>query len=615
VITSITPASGDRGGSSSPNTIKVTITGTVLFGATLSAGPDIAAVITSNDGSTIVANFGISATATLGPVNVILVTPSGDNKLTPPAFNITAPAPTLATITPAVGSAASTLPVTLVGTGLTGATLNLPAGITLSGIPAVTQTSISATLVIAASAPGTTGSTPVNISVTTPAPGGGTSANLPFMIAPQAKLSTSSTHVGNFTQAQAVAVYTVKVTNDPATSATIGPVTVTETVTSGLTLVSMNGGPNWTCGNGATCTRSDALAGGASYDPITVTVSVSAVAVNPQSNSVSVSGGNSSAAAAPDPTTIVYLQPTLTNVSPARGVIGTSLPVTFTGTNLINSTGAAGVMPASAKGITVSNVVFVDTTQITALITIDPLSAPFGPQDIQVGVLGGVTNPMSFTVVPLTPVLSSIYPLQAVTGISQPAIVTGNNLLFLAGLNVFDASGAVATGITVSAGLGSSTQIPATLVIAATAAPGTYTINVATLYYPFSNSITFTVVAPPATAAAFVKTDPAPQGAWTKVYGADGQAIANDIINYPLYAKVALAGQTPLTWQAVATDPSALLNGAGTGGIASSWFSATSFTIDINLTDGLPHQVAMSCVDWLGNNARVETIDVLDDAT
>jgi uncharacterized repeat protein (TIGR01451 family) len=75
---------------------------------------------------------------------------------------------------------------------------------------------------------------------------------------------------------------------------------------SGLSLVSMSG-TGWTCGapNPAnTCTRSDALAPGASYPPITVLVNVGVNASSPQVNTVSVSGGGSATANASDSTVI-----------------------------------------------------------------------------------------------------------------------------------------------------------------------------------------------------------------------------------------------------------------------------------------------------------------------
>ena len=57
-----------------------------------------------------------------------------------------------------------------------------------------------------------------------------------------------------------VLIYTVTVTNALGAGATSGTVTVTESLPSGLTLVSM-AGVGWTCA-GTCCTRSDALSGG-----------------------------------------------------------------------------------------------------------------------------------------------------------------------------------------------------------------------------------------------------------------------------------------------------------------------------------------------------------------
>ena len=104
-------------------------------------------------------------------------------------------------------------------------------------------------------------------------------------------LSIAKSHSGSFSPSQQGAAYTVTVSNAAGSLATSGTVTVTENPPAGLTLVSMSG-TGWTC-TGTTCTRGDALAGGASYPPITVTVNVAYDAASPQVNAVSVSGGGS----------------------------------------------------------------------------------------------------------------------------------------------------------------------------------------------------------------------------------------------------------------------------------------------------------------------------------
>jgi len=117
------------------------------------------------------------------------------------------------------------------------------------------------------------------------------------------RLKITKTHTGNFTKGQINATYTVKVSN-PASSTgpTAGKVTVTDTIPTGLTLVSM-AGTGWTC-SANSCHRSDALAAGKNYPAITVTVDVASNAPQTLTNTVSVSGGNSPAASAGNPTTI-----------------------------------------------------------------------------------------------------------------------------------------------------------------------------------------------------------------------------------------------------------------------------------------------------------------------
>ena len=116
------------------------------------------------------------------------------------------------------------------------------------------------------------------------------------------QLTITKSHTGNFGPGQQNAQYTVLVTNS-GTGATSVPVTVTENVPPGETLVSMSG-TNWTCPGDGTCTRSDSLSPGLSYPAIAVTVDVAANATSPQVNSVTVSGGGASSATATDSTTI-----------------------------------------------------------------------------------------------------------------------------------------------------------------------------------------------------------------------------------------------------------------------------------------------------------------------
>jgi hypothetical protein len=49
----------------------------------------------------------------------------------------------------------------------------------------------------------------------------------------------------------------------------------------------------------------------------------------------------------------------------------------------------------------------------------------------------------------------------------------------------------------------------------------------------------------------------------------------------------------------------------GGGALAATWFSAPALTFDVNLTDGLSHQLALYLIDW-DNKGRSETIQILD---
>ena len=94
-------------------------------------------------------------------------------------------------------------------------------------------------------------------------------------------------------------------------------------------------------------------------------------------------------------------------------------------------------------------------------------------------------------------------------------------------------------------------------------------------------------------AASFVNTDTTTRGTWKGVYGASGEAIANDSTNYPAYAQVSFAGASLYTWVSSTTDTRAPQKAAASDRIASAWISSTNFTIDLDLLDGNQHQVGL----------------------
>jgi len=117
-----------------------------------------------------------------------------------------------------------------------------------------------------------------------------------------------------------------------------------------------------------------------------------------------------------------------------------------------------------------------------------------------------------------------------------------------------------------------------------------------------------------ASAVKFVKADSTTSGNWNGMYGKDGYNVINNAVSYPAYASVAPTGQSAFTWAASTTDTRALQQSAGTSRIAACWYSATTFTVDVNLTDGLAHQVSFYCLDW-DKWPRTQKVEVLDAST
>lgn len=134
-------------------------------------------------------------------------------------------------------------------------------------------------------------------------------ASDPTTVVQFADLTVTKSHIGNFTQGQTGATYTITVSNIGA-AATSGTVTVTDTLPGAGLIPTAISGTGWTCTALTSCNRSDALAAGGSYPAITLTVNVAGNAPAWLSNSVTVSGGgeiNTANDTATDPTTIIQV--------------------------------------------------------------------------------------------------------------------------------------------------------------------------------------------------------------------------------------------------------------------------------------------------------------------
>ncbi len=125
-----------------------------------------------------------------------------------------------------------------------------------------------------------------------------TADNIQIATAPT--FSVTEGHSGTFTQGQSGGTLTVTVSNTAgASSTTSGTTTVTETLPTGFTTFSVSG-TGWSCSgnNSITCTSTQAVAGGASFNEIDITVAVPSSAPNPTvTNAATASGGGAASSA------------------------------------------------------------------------------------------------------------------------------------------------------------------------------------------------------------------------------------------------------------------------------------------------------------------------------
>ncbi len=146
---------------------------------------------------------------------------------------------------------------------------------------------------------------------------GNDSASDPTTITQAADLTITKSHSASFRQGDTGDTYSITVSN-AGPGATVGTVTVADTLPAGLTATAISG-TGWTCVLGTlSCTRTDVLAVG-SYPAITVTVNVASNAAANVTNTATVSGGgelNTANDSASDPTTIIQIVTVIVNTAP-----------------------------------------------------------------------------------------------------------------------------------------------------------------------------------------------------------------------------------------------------------------------------------------------------------
>ena len=206
----------------------------------------------------------------------------------------TNPPPVITNFSPTNGAVGD--PIVITGTNFTSAS-----AVTFSGVSAAYN--VNSSTQITATVPTNAVSGPISVT----ASGTAISSSSFIVAGSSADLTITKTHSGNFTQGDTADTYIIGVANVGSLPSS-GTITVADILPAGLTATDMSG-DGWTNDlNSLTCTRSDALAAGASYPFITVTVSVATNAPANVTNMATVSGGGEINAAnntASDPTTIL----------------------------------------------------------------------------------------------------------------------------------------------------------------------------------------------------------------------------------------------------------------------------------------------------------------------
>jgi hypothetical protein len=452
VLNSVTPNGGSQADS-----VSVTLLGANFLPGftTVDAGGVFVTSFTVVSSTQIDAVFDIPPALPPGNYNVTVTTPAATSNALP--FNVTLLAPpTISSLLPNSGAAGSTLTVSIFGTGFlpfSGPTVNINAAdVSVTSWSVVSRTQVDATLVIGGNAV----AGPRDVTVTT---SGGTSNPVPFNVVgappPPPVLNTigpssgligdtlfnavltganfDSSSMVNFSGAGVAASNTRLVDGTQLLTdividghAAAGPRSVTVTTgngTSNSVTFTVNLPPPPALSSispgvmnpGKTVT---ALISGANFvngaTSITLTTGTGVTATNIQTNLIGVPpgvmsadfviamnaslGGHRFRVTTPAGTSNeiffdVLRAPVINSLTPNAAAPGSSVSVTISGANYYNG----ATLQISGAGVTLSNIVRVSITTITATFTVAPGALP-GPRDVTVVTLAGTSNAVPFTV-------------------------------------------------------------------------------------------------------------------------------------------------------------------------------------------------------------------------
>jgi IPT/TIG domain len=570
-ITGISPSYGPLGGGTA-----VTITGTNLGNVTAVQFGDVPATAFTIDSSTQIT--AVAPAGAPGNVNILLSAPDGGSAGGP--FTYVA-VPTVTNVYPDTGPAAGGTLIYITGTNFSGVTAVNIGGVTLSATSWTLQSATLITAITPAEAPGT-----VDITVSNPYYSSAPNAADQFtFIGTEPTVQTPASATPNPVTGTTTALNVLGA--DPGGEASL---TYSWVEVSGPTSVSFSAnGTNAAQNTTATFTKA-----GTYNFQVTIT--------DPADLSVTSSVS-------------VTVNQTLTSiaVTPATASVADGLSQAFSATGYDQFGNALTTQPAFIWSVTGAGSINGN------VYSAPPAGTTTGSATVTAR-SGGVSGSAAVTVTadqPPTVVTAASASPNPVTGTTTNLSVLGADPQFASSTLTYSwtTTGTPPAPVTFSAnGTNAAQNTTATFTAA-----GTYNFQ-ATIADPaglsVTSSVTVTVVGPSGSAS-FVKNDATTQGSWTSAYGSDGYDISQSSASLPAYAAVSIAGNANYVWNGATSDPRALQVPGSSSGLAACWYTPStaagaSFTIDVNLTDGQTHQVALYALDWDGYGPRSERIDVLD---
>jgi hypothetical protein len=401
----VNPAGGPILGDVSPPLIAtqglpldVTITGANLGGVTPATitvsgtGVTPSAATPAPDGTSLAVTFTVDAAADVGTHAVTIANGIGSGLVT---LYVQRPAPVLAQVSPGAGEVGAAVPITITGTGLTGAALVVTGtGIEVSDTATPDDSTLTATLTIGAAAP--TSTTEARLLIVTTESGQST---IEFFVVPAGLASVVVVQPGAGEPGATVAVTLRGLHLTGATSVTGGAPDLTpllQTVVDDQTL-----------------TVSVQVAGGAAVDT-DHTLTVHTPAGNPTFVFRVIATG----------------KPFFNAARPPFGNRGALVTVRLDGVNLGTVVAGTGIQLSGPK-ITESNALALGPNTAQATLDIDP-TASVGYRDVTVTTgAGQFTRSAAFRVnVPgQVPTITDVMPTLVQPGTTTSMTVTGSNLL------------------------------------------------------------------------------------------------------------------------------------------------------------------------------------------